>query len=87
VKVGLSSSWPGAPDAPRHWTEASPQVKGTTLHEVTHLRPNAVYKLKANGQIVASLRADKTGCIQFAYQRGYAVTQKFELGLATRQVR
>ena len=76
-------NWPDNPDAPRQWTETSPQVKGTTLHIVTHLRPNAIYELKANGQIIASLRADKTGRIEFSYKRGYAVPQNFELGLAT----
>lgn len=76
-------SWPDAPNAPRQWTETAPQVKGTTLHVLTHLRPNAIYELKANGQITASLRTDKTGRIKFAYKRGYAVPQKFELCLAT----
>jgi hypothetical protein len=72
-------SWPNNLDAPRRWTEMSPQVKGKTLHVVTHLRPNAIYKLKANGQVIASLQADKTGCIRFTYKHGYAVPQKFEL--------
>ena len=76
-------NWPTAPDAPRQWTETAPQVKGTTLHLVSHLRPNAIYELKTNGQIAATLRADKAGCIRFTYQRGYAMPQKFELGLAT----
>ena len=75
-------SWPDDPDAPRQWTETSPQFKGTTRHVVTHLRPNAIYELKANGQIIASLRADKTCRIKFTYKRGYAAPQKFELGLA-----
>jgi hypothetical protein len=47
------------------------------------LRPNSLYELKANGQIIASLRADKTGRIEFTYDRGYALPQKFELGLAS----
>ena len=76
-------NWPDNPDAPRRWTETSPQIKGTTLHVITHLRPNATYKLRANGQTIASLRADKAGGIQFAFKRGYTVPQKFELGLAT----
>jgi hypothetical protein len=76
-------SWPDTPDAPSQWTEKAPQVKGATHHVVTRLRPNAIYKLKDNGQTVASLRADKTGRIKFIYERGYAVPQKFELGLAT----
>lgn len=76
-------SWPEAQDAPRQWSEAAPQLKGATHHVVTHLRPNALYRVKANGQIIASPRADKSGRIQFTYQRGYALPQRFELGLAT----
>ncbi len=75
-------NWSNNPDAPRQWTETSPQVKGITQHVVTQLRPNAIYELKANGQMVGSLRADKTGRIKFASKQGYAVPQKFELGLA-----
>lgn len=75
-------SWPNNPDAPRQWTETSPQVKGTTLHELARLRPDTSYKLTANGEVIASLRADKTGRIEFAYKHGYAMPQKFELGLA-----
>ncbi|HXI72756.1 MAG TPA: hypothetical protein VNN22_20650 [Verrucomicrobiae bacterium] len=74
-------SWPDDPGTSRQWTETSPQANGTALHEVTHLRPNTLYQLKTNGEIVASLRADKTGSIQFTHERGYAVPQKFELGL------
>jgi len=73
--------WPDNPDAPRQWTETAPQANGTTPHVVTHLRPNAIYQLKVNGQTVASLQADKSGCIKFKHRRGYAVPQKFELGL------
>jgi hypothetical protein len=76
-------SWPENPDLARQWMEAAPQVKGATLHVVTSLRPNAIYELKTNGQIIATLRADKVGCIKYTYKRGYAVPQKFELGLAT----
>ena len=76
-------SWPANnPDAPRQWIEASPDAKGKTLHVLTHLRPNTIYVLKANGQIIASLRADQAGCIKFTYTRGYAVTQEFELAPA-----
>ncbi len=75
-------NWPDNPDALRQWTETSPQIKGTTRHVVVHLRPNAIYELKANGKIIHSLRADQAGRIQFTYKRGYAVAQKFELGLA-----
>jgi len=76
-------SWPDNPDAPRQWTEAAPQPKGETLHILSHLHPNAIYRLKANGEITASPRADKDGLIKFAYTRGYAVPRNFELGLAT----
>jgi hypothetical protein len=48
------------------------------------LRPNAIYKLKINGQLTDSLRADKTGRIQFDYKCGYAVPQIFELDLAAK---
>ncbi len=75
-------NWSNNPEGPRQWTESSPQVKGATRHLVTHLLPNATYELKANGRIIDSLRADKTGRTEFTYKRGYAVPQKFELGLA-----
>ena len=75
--------WPVNAEAPRRWTESSSQVKGPTLHTVTHLRPNAIYELNANGQLAAALRSDKTGRVQFAYKRGHALAQQFELGLAT----
>ncbi len=75
-------NWTNDQDAPCQWTETATKVKGTTLHILTHLRPNAIYKLKANGQI-STLRADKAGRIKFAYEYGYDVTQKFELGPAT----
>ena len=74
-------SWRDAAGLPRQWTESSPQVRGTTAHVVTHLQPDAIYELKANGRVIASLRSDKAGRIEFAYKGGYAVTQKFELGL------
>jgi hypothetical protein len=76
-------NWPDNPDAPRQWTETAPQVAGATLHVLTNLRPNATYELKANGQITASLQADNNGHLEFNYDRGYAVPQKFELRLAT----
>jgi hypothetical protein len=75
-------TWPNDPAALHQWTESSPQVKGATQHVVTHLRPDAIYKLKANGKIIASLGTDKTGRTSFAYKQGYAVPQKFELGLS-----
>ncbi len=78
VQIG---SWPTDPEAPRQWTETSLQADGTTLHVVKHLRPNAIYELKTNGRIINSLRADKTGRIEFACKRDYAVPQKFELSL------
>jgi len=74
-------NWPSAPDAPRQWTETAPQAKGAMLHRVAHLRPNAIYDLKANGQIIDSLQADKAGCIRFECKRDYAVPQNFELSL------
>jgi hypothetical protein len=76
-------NWPDNPDAPRQWTETSQQTKGATAHVVTGLRPGAIYDLKANGKITASLATDKAGCIRFTYKRGYAVPQKFELDLAS----
>jgi hypothetical protein len=80
-------NWPANPDGPRQWTEMAAQTKGTTLHVVTHLRPKAIYELKANGQTINSLRADKAGRIKFEFERGYAVPQTFELGLAEKQFR
>jgi hypothetical protein len=77
-------NWPDNPDAPRQWTEASPQVRGKTLHLVAHLRPNATYELKVNGQTADSLQTDAAGRIKFTYKRSYATPQKFELGLATK---
>lgn len=79
VQIG---NWPGNPDAPRQWTETSPLDQGTTLHVVARLRPGAAYQLTTDGRMTALLRADKTGRVQFACQRGSAVPQKFELGLA-----
>lgn len=78
-------SWPDGPDSPREWIETSPQAKGETFHRVNHLRVGAIYELKINGHVDASLRADKTGGIRFKYNRGYAMPQKFELGLTTRK--
>ncbi|MEY4918522.1 MAG: hypothetical protein RL616_2435, partial [Verrucomicrobiota bacterium] len=75
-------NWPDAPEAPRRWTEITPQVTGATLRTVSHLRPNALYQLKTNGRVAASLWTDKTGCLNFNSQHGSAVPQKFELGLA-----
>jgi hypothetical protein len=75
-------NWPDHPDAPRRWTETTPQVKGATLHTVSHLRPNAVYQLKTNGRVAASLWTDKAGRLTFTCERGYVVPQTFELGLA-----
>ena len=74
-------NWPTASDAPRQWMESASQVKIRTAHVVTHLQPAAIYELKANGRIITSLRADKTGRVNFEYKRGYAVPQRFELGL------
>jgi hypothetical protein len=76
-------SWPDNPDAPRRWTESSPQFKGKTLHVLAHLRPGAVYELKTNERMIGKLRADKTGCIRFTHRNGYAVPQKFELATPT----
>lgn len=80
-------SWADNSDAPRRWTESASPAKGTTLrvlHAVTHLPRLAFYDLKANGQLIASLRADAAGRIEFAYTNDYAVPQKFELGPAAR---
>jgi hypothetical protein len=51
------------------------------VHALTHLQPDADYELKANGRLIASLRSDKAGRVEFAYKRGYSVPQKFELAL------
>ncbi len=75
-------SWPDDPDASRQWTESSSPVKGTTIHAVKQLRPNATYKVTANDRKIGSFRADQSGSIQFNFKRGYAVPQKFELSLA-----
>jgi len=76
-------SWPDSSDASRRWTESSSQNKGPTQHVLTQLRPNAIYQLKINGRIATSLHADKTGRIEFSHKRGYALPQKFELGLVS----
>ncbi len=70
-------NWPETPDASRQWTETSPQGGGATLHVVTHLRPNARFEVKANGQIIASVRADKAGCIKFIYPRDHAAAAHY----------
>ena len=72
-------SWRDAAGLPRQWTESSPQVRGTTAHVVTHLQPDAIYELKANGRVIASLRSDKAGRIEFAYKGGYAVRRSSSL--------
>lgn len=76
-------SWPDAPDAPRQWTETVTQAGDKTYYRVTHLRPDAIYNLNINGQPIASLRADKAGCIHFTHKPGDALSQKFELVPAT----
>lgn len=76
-------SWPENPGAPRQWTETAQRSKGTTTHTLAGLRPGAIYELKANGKIIASLGADKSGRIRFTHKNDYAVPQEFELGLAT----
>ena len=72
-------NWPDNPDAPRQWTESSPQADGVARHIIAHLRPGAVYKLTTNGKRTASLRADKAGSIKFTHEGGYAAPQSFEL--------
>ena len=75
-------SWPVDPDAPRQWTESSPQAKGKIQHVLAHLRANAIYEVKANGKVIASLPADQAGRVQFTYKHGYDAAQKFEMNLA-----
>jgi len=75
-------NWPDDPGLPRDWIETSAQIQGETFHRVNHLRAGAIYNLKINGQVDATLRADKSGGVRFKYNRGYATPQQFELGLA-----
>jgi len=72
-------SWPINSDAPRQWTETTPQAKGKTTHRVAHLQPGANYDLKIDGQISDSFRADKIGRIKFNYTHGSGAPRKFEL--------
>lgn len=76
-------SWPENAEAPRRWTESSTEIKGSTLHVVTHLRPNSTYKLTVSGQTTASVRTDATGRVKFSYKQGYAAPKTFELELST----
>lgn len=76
-------NWPGAPDAPRLWTETALPAGGKTFYRVVHLRPGATYELKINGQMTTLLRADKTGSVKFTGAHGQAAPQKYELVLAT----
>ncbi len=80
--------WREAPDAPRQWTESAPQGSGATVHVVTHLEPNARFEVKANGQRVALVRADKNGCVEFTYRRGHRAApdtgRAFPMGKANR---
>jgi hypothetical protein len=76
-------SWPDAPDEPRRWTETAIQAGGKTFYRVTCLRPGEIYKLKINGQMGASLQADKTGSVYFTRTHANALPQKFELAPAT----
>jgi len=72
-------NWPANPDAPRQWTESSPQSRETIFHEVNHLRPGANYVLKAGGQSPVALQADDTGHLQFTHIRHSAGNQELEL--------
>ncbi|HXR08963.1 MAG TPA: hypothetical protein VN765_16610 [Candidatus Acidoferrum sp.] len=74
-------AWPDNASEPRRWTESAPQNKGKTRHVVAGLRPGAVYQLNVNGQAAVSLRADKTGRIEFAQTPGLGVAKEFELEL------
>jgi hypothetical protein len=76
-------NWPDSPDALREWIEMAPQALGKTFHRITQLRPGAIYELKINGQMSASVKANKTGCVEFTYADGYTVSQAFELVPAT----
>jgi hypothetical protein len=76
-------TWPDNPDSPREWTETSPDPEAKTVHRVAQLRPGIVYELKIDRKSAAILRADKTGCVKFAYKAGYATPKKFELAPST----
>ncbi|HEX3625960.1 MAG TPA: hypothetical protein VH280_11105 [Verrucomicrobiae bacterium] len=73
------NSWLESPDAPRQWTETVPQAGGKTYYRMVHLRPGAIYELKINGQTSDSLRADKTGCLNFTRACLAIQPQHFEL--------
>jgi hypothetical protein len=71
-------TWPGDPDAPRQWTEVSP-AKGKTSHTVAHLRPNADYELKTDGQTVTTVWTDNAGRATFKSAGNASTLQRFEL--------
>jgi hypothetical protein len=81
------NSWPEDPDAPREWSETSPERKGKTFHEFSQLRPGARYELRINGRVRAFLRADKTGHAEFTYKEGYTVPVKFQLAPVSARLR
>jgi hypothetical protein len=70
--------WPGHPAGPRRWTEAGLE-KGKTGHAVAGLEPGAIYHLSVNHQAAVSLRADKTGRVEFVRAGHSAEPQQFEL--------
>lgn len=75
-------SWPDSPSAPRRWSETAQRVGGRMLHEIVHLEPGTIYQLKINGQITASLRADKAGRIHFTNAIEAAQRQQIEIAPA-----
>jgi hypothetical protein len=71
-------AWPDHPAGPRRWTETA-MIKGKARHVVAGLEPGAIYHLSVNHQAAVSLRADKTGRVEFARAGHPAEPQQYEL--------
>jgi hypothetical protein len=76
-------TWPTEPDAARRWLEKTQGGKGKTTHLVAGLNPGAVYSLKINGRVTASLPADADGRIEFTSKPTGSGAQAFELAQAS----
>jgi len=70
-------SWPGAPDAPRRWTEAAVQGRGTISHVLQGLEPGAKYRLSVDNGAGRLWQADESGQIKFEQKLDAASCVRF----------
>lgn len=83
LSIQIESWPPNNEDLARRWTEKSPRAAGKIVHYFNQLRPGAIYKLRIDGRVTATLRADKTGCIKFTCRSELAAPGKFDLAPLT----